>query len=92
MALLVAAVAGSIVIGPRSALPANGPRRVSWAQAQQLLQRCRVERVMQAHSRLVTLKLRGGDAVVAREPRIDDVFQVLNRLPRSCRPRSVATE
>ena len=67
-------------------------RAVNWTEAQRLLRDCQVKAVGQTHSRLVTLKLRHGGGVFTREPRIDDVFRILNRLPRACRPTTVATE
>jgi hypothetical protein len=67
-------------------------RVVTWPAAQRLLKRCRVRKLEQTHSRVVTLRLRGGGAVTTHEPTIDDIFKLLARLPRDCQPHSVATE
>jgi hypothetical protein len=90
--VLVAAIGLLITVGGAKAIPVATPRPVSWPQAQRLLQHCRVKALEQTHSRLVTLKLRNGGTVFAHEPRIDDIFRILNRLPRTCRPTTVATE
>jgi hypothetical protein len=68
------------------------PGEIRWPEAQQLLERCRVRHLEQTHSRLVTLTLADGRKVFAHEPRIDDIFRILNRLPPTCRPKTVATE
>jgi hypothetical protein len=65
---------------------------VSWAQAQRLLRDCQVKGIEQTHSRLVTLTLRSGSSAFTHEPHIDDIYPILNRLPRKCGPRTVATE
>jgi hypothetical protein len=67
-------------------------RSVTWPAARHLLQQCQVKAIEQTHSRLVTLTLVSGATVFTHEPRIDDMFRVLNRLPRTCRPKTVATE
>jgi hypothetical protein len=67
-------------------------RRITWTEAQRLLTECRVEAVEQSHRRLVTLKLRDGTTAFTHEPRIDDMFRTLRRLPPSCAPHTVATE
>jgi hypothetical protein len=87
--LLVAAISLSIVAGRAEAAPS---RPVSWPQAQRLLEQCRVRALEQTHRRLVTLKLRTGGTVFTHEPRIDDIYRILNRLPRTCQPTTVATE
>jgi hypothetical protein len=70
----------------------SGAVSVSWAEAKRLLQDCHVKALEQTHRRLVTLTLRSGGTVFTHEPQIDDVFRILNRLPRKCAPRTVATE
>ena len=67
-------------------------RAVNWTEAQRLLRDCQVKAVGQTHSRLVNLKLRDGSTTFTHEPQIDDIFRTLRRLPRSCAPRTVATE
>jgi hypothetical protein len=69
-----------------------GPRHVTWAEAVSFLRHCDAKAVEQTHARLVTLTLRRGPKVYAREPKIDQMFVEINRLPRKCRPAQVATE
>jgi hypothetical protein len=91
---VVAVVAMSVAVTGCGAATKSAPARgfVSWPAARHLLQHCRVKGIEQTHARLVTLKLRSGRTVFTHEPRIDDMFRVLNRLPRTCRPTTVATE
>jgi hypothetical protein len=79
-------------LGTTSGPPPPISRVVTWPAAQRLLKRCRVRKLEQTHSRVVTLRLRGGGAVTTHEPTIDDIFKLLARLPRDCQPHSVATE
>jgi hypothetical protein len=65
---------------------------VSWVVARQLIQHCQVKHLELTHSRLVTLRLRSGRVVFAHEPKTDDIFRILNRLPRTCWPKTVAEE
>jgi hypothetical protein len=65
---------------------------VKWDKARRLLRECRAKRVEQTHRRVVTLTLRSGARVWTREPRIDDMFRILGRLPHDCAPAAVATE
>jgi len=89
---LIVAISLSTSACGGKAKPVAAPRAMSWPDAQRLLEKCRVEALEQTHSRLVTLTLRSGGTAVTHEPRIDDVFRTLNRLPRNCRPSTVATE
>jgi hypothetical protein len=68
------------------------PHLVAWSKVRTLLRHCEAKAVEQTHARLITLTLRDGTKVYAREPRIDLVLAVLNRLPHSCRPKTFATE
>jgi hypothetical protein len=65
---------------------------VSWAVARQLMQHCQVKHLEETHSRLVNLTLRNGRKVFAHEPKSDNIFRILNRLPRTCWPKTVAEE
>lgn len=91
-AAVVAAIAAVAPVPAGAAQHAPVPRPVPWAAATGLLRACRVDAAEQTHARRVTLTLRGGARVIAREPRIDDLFRVLRTLPQTCRPRTVATE
>jgi len=75
-----------------NAKPVRTSGQITWAQAKRLLEDCRVTSIGQTHSRLVTLRLKGGETAHTTEPQIDDIFRVLNLLPRSCAPKAVATE
>src|SRR5438105_4509329 len=68
------------------------PQLVAWSKVRSLLHQCEAKSVEQTHARLITLTLRDGTKVYAREPRIDLVLAVLNRLPHSCQPKTFATE
>jgi hypothetical protein len=68
------------------------PKPVAWSKVRSLLQHCQAKAVEQTHARLITLTLRDGTKVYAREPSIDLVLHVLNRLPHSCQPKTFATE
>jgi len=72
--------------------PGASSGAISWTEARALLRHCDVTAVEQTHSRLVTLTLRSGARRYAREPRIDDLFREINRLPARCRPATIATE
>lgn len=72
--------------------PTSASGRVSWTEAQHLLKGCRVRALGQTHSRVVTLKFVDGKTATSREPKIDQIFHLLSRLPRDCRPHTVATE
>jgi hypothetical protein len=94
MRLLLASLALVSILagcgGSKKAAPRSDS--VGWAQATQLLRACKVKAIDQTHARVVTLTLRDGGTVVAHEPRIDDMFHVLSRLPLGCRPSTVGTE
>lgn len=90
--LVVAISISMTACGPGAKSVAVSPRAVSWPEARRLLKDCRVKALEQTHSRLVTLTLRTGGTASTHEPRIDDIFRTLNRLPRKCRPATVATE
>jgi hypothetical protein len=68
------------------------PQLVAWSKVRSLLRHCQAKAVEQTHARLVTLTLRDGTKVYAREPRIDLVLAILNRLTHSCQPKTFATE
>jgi hypothetical protein len=57
--------------------PAPTPESIPWSDAVRLITDCDVTFVMQAHSLDVWLTLRDGSQVRAVEPRIDEVFTVV---------------
>src|SRR5256885_4368996 len=79
--LVFAVISFLVAVGGAEALSAATSRPVSWAQAQRLLQDCRVKALEQTHSRLGTLKLRHGGRGVTRGPRIGDLLRILYRPP-----------
>jgi hypothetical protein len=96
-AVLVAAVVAAGGCGDKRAMTTTTtsrpvPHLVAWSKVRGLLQQCQAKAVEQTHAQLVTLTLREGTKVYAREPRIDLVLHVLNRLPHSCQPKTFATE
>jgi hypothetical protein len=65
---------------------------VRWSGVVSLVRHCRVTRVDQMHSRLVTVTLRDGRKAWAREPPIDAIIPVVNRANAHCGPITFATE
>ncbi|MCH7484841.1 MAG: hypothetical protein IIA90_06805 [Chloroflexi bacterium] len=65
---------------------------VSWEEAVERLQQCRVSLAGQSHSRDVFLTMKDARHVRAVEPVLDDLWDVLDSLPEGCGPRSVWTE
>jgi len=65
---------------------------VTWRRAVNLVSTCKAKRVEQTHSRLVTVTLRSGRSVYAREPRIDAIIPIVNRANKACGPIEFATE
>jgi hypothetical protein len=92
--ILVAALVAASGCSDKQATTASRPlpELVAWSKVRSLLRHCEAKAVEQTHARLVTLTLRDGTKVYAREPRIDLVLHVLNRLPHGCQPKTFATE
>lgn len=72
----------------------NEPGRsfMSWPHAVSLIESCSVAMVMQTHALDVQLTLKDGRELVAVEPVIDEVFQVVQRSTPACGQIPVATE
>lgn len=82
-------------IAPESPSPtptATSAEEITWDEALELFEACQVSGAMQAHSLDIWLTLDDGREVHTKEPRIDDVFTVVNGLPEGCGPSSMATE
>ena len=80
---------------PRLTVARGTPKvivNISWTRAASLVRNCRVKRVEQTHSRLVTITLRDGGLAFAYEPRIDAIGPVVNRADTRCGPITFATE
>jgi hypothetical protein len=69
-----------------------GAHFISWPQAVLLIEDCAVSMVMQDHSLNVYLNLLDGRRVVAVEPQIDDVFEVVGHTQTKCGNIPIATE
>ena len=65
---------------------------ISWSRLVSLVRSCQAKSVGQTHARLVTVTLRGGHNVWAREPRIDAIIPVVNHAGSRCGPITFATE
>ncbi len=65
---------------------------ITWAEAEQLILDGKVKSVMQAHSLQVQLTLVDGSTRVTVEPRIDDVFKVVNKCGDRCSGMMIATK
>jgi len=64
----------------------------AWDQAVLAISNCEVEKVFQAHSRIVTLTLKNGQTLIAQEPRIDDVMTLVGIAESECGAIPIATE
>jgi tryptophan-rich sensory protein len=64
----------------------------TWEQALLAVSNCEVEKVFQAHSRIVNLTLKNGNKLIAREPQIDDIFAAIKTSESKCGKIPMATE
>ncbi|MEJ2706211.1 MAG: hypothetical protein P8074_01235 [Anaerolineales bacterium] len=76
----------SLYPGPQSG------EEISWEAAVALINNGEVAQVVQTHNLQVTLDLKDGRSLIAREPNIDDVFKVIDGCGQPCTDISVATE
>jgi hypothetical protein len=65
---------------------------ISWEAAVALINNSEVAQVVQTHNLQVTLDLKDGRSLIAREPNIDDVFTVIEGCGQPCTDISIATE
>jgi len=81
---------------PNSPLPSPDAEEsrtdVSWAVAKQKILDAEVAEVFQAHSREVVLVLKDGSTLHTIEPKLDEVFQVLEQCGEQCDDVLRATE
>ena len=89
---LALAVSGCTSDDSSNAIDRRSVTAVGWPQVVSLVRDCRAKRVDQTHSRLVTVTLRDGRKVWAREPRIDAIGPVVNRANARCGPITFSTE
>jgi hypothetical protein len=64
----------------------------TWEQALLAVNNCEVEKVFQTHSRLVTLTLKNGNRLTAREPQIDDIITIVRASESKCGKIPIGTE
>lgn len=64
----------------------------SWDALVKTIQSCEAISVMQTHERLVRVRLADGRELVAAEPSIDDVFDIVRVSQKVCGPIPLATE
>ena len=65
---------------------------VSWEEAVERLQECRVSVAGQTHAGDVFLTMKDARHVRAKEPALDGLWDVLDSLPEGCGPNSFWTE
>lgn len=70
----------------------TGNSTVSWQDAVELIESCNVTFAAQTHSLDVTLRLTTGNAVVTKEPAIDEIFRAIDRNEAKCGKIPIATE
>lgn len=64
----------------------------NWNLIKQSASNCEIKSVMQTHDLEVTAMLKNGEEVTAREPKIDDIFNVINQYTDKCDEVIMATE
>jgi uncharacterized protein YlzI (FlbEa/FlbD family) len=64
----------------------------TWEQALLAVNNCEVEKVFQTHSRLVTLTLKNGNKLIAKEPQIDDIINIIGAAESKCGKIAIGTE
>jgi hypothetical protein len=64
----------------------------TWETAVQAIYNCEVEKVFQAHSRIVTLTLKNGNKLIATEPEIDAVIIITESTKLDCGRVPIGTE
>lgn len=70
----------------------NSSEQISWQEAVSYIENCSVSFVGQAHSLNITLKMKNGKTFSAKEPSIDDVFELVNQNINKCGNIGLATE
>jgi hypothetical protein len=63
-----------------------------WAEAEEMVLKGDVKRVVQTHNREVTLYLVDGRVARTVEPEIDDIFKVIERCGETCSQIEQITE
>lgn len=68
------------------------PDKTNWELVEQAIRDCDVSSIMQTHALEVTVVLKNGEVVKAKEPKIDDVFDIVNQFREKCGEIRMATE
>jgi hypothetical protein len=63
-----------------------------WDTVKQAIENCEVESIMQAHNLEVTVVLKDGETVKAKEPEIDDIFDIVANHREECGEIIMMTE
>lgn len=65
---------------------------ISWTEAQAMIAGCRVQMIVQTHDLKISMTLKDGTQVRTVEPRIDDVFDEIDKAKAKCGDVVMATE
>ncbi len=63
-----------------------------WQVIQEMVEDCEVVSIMQTHNLQVTATLKNGETIIANEPKIDDIFDIVNKFEDKCGEIIMATE
>ena len=64
----------------------------TWEQALLAVNNCEVKNAFQTHGRIVTLTLKNGNRLIAKEPQVDDMITVVRTAESKCGKIPMATE
>jgi uncharacterized protein YlzI (FlbEa/FlbD family) len=64
----------------------------TWEQAMLAVNNCEVEKAFQTHSGIVTLTLKNGNKLIAKEPQIDDIINIIRAAESKCSKIPIGTE
>jgi len=64
----------------------------TWEQAVLALNNCEVEKAFQTHNKIITLTLKNGNKLIAREPQIDEIIKVIEETEAKCGNVPMGTE
>ncbi|MCK9438780.1 hypothetical protein M0Q39_01735 [Patescibacteria group bacterium] len=64
----------------------------NWNLIKQAIAECEIESVMQTHALEVTATFKNGEEITAREPKIDDIFDIVDQYKDKCGEIIMATE
>jgi hypothetical protein len=64
----------------------------TWEQALLAINNCEVGKAFQTHGRIVTLTLKNGNKLIAKEPQIDDIITIIGAVEPKCGKVPIGTE